>query len=289
MSGTATNRTAIALPFELSTEILQKTQDESAIMRLAQQIQLPGSGVEIPVITGDVEAAWVAETAAKPVSNPTVTQKYMSAYKLAVIVPFSNEFRRDLTQLYNALVARLPRTLAAKFDATVMGVGSKPGTNFDNFASTEAEEITTDAYGAFVAAEAEIAENGGNLNGFAFAPAGKAQILGAVDKNDRPLFINNVAEGAVPMILGAPVYYNKGVADAAHNVVGLAGDFTQAYYGTVEGIKVDIADQATLVVDKDTTINLFQQNMFAVRAEVELGFIADTNCFVRFTATEASE
>ena len=59
-------------------------------------------------------------------------------------------------------------------------------------------------------------------------------------------------------------------------------------YGIVEGVKVDISDQATLVTkdqsNNDVTINLWQQNMFAVRAKIEVGFIADTSCFNRLTA-----
>lgn len=75
MSGIPTNRTDITLPAELSAEIIQKTQEESAIMRLARQITLPGRGVEIPVITSDPEASWVSETGVKPVSNPGLSKK----------------------------------------------------------------------------------------------------------------------------------------------------------------------------------------------------------------------
>jgi HK97 family phage major capsid protein len=59
------NRTtnSMALPSDVASEILQKTSSESAIMRLARKIELPGRGVTIPVITGDPYAAWVAETA----------------------------------------------------------------------------------------------------------------------------------------------------------------------------------------------------------------------------------
>ena len=53
--------TSIALPGEVSSEILQKTQESSAVMSLAQPIKLPGLGVTIPVITGDPEAAWVKQ------------------------------------------------------------------------------------------------------------------------------------------------------------------------------------------------------------------------------------
>lgn len=292
MSGVPTNRTDITLPADVSAEILQKTQEESAVMRLARQIELPGRGASIPVISADPEAAWVGETEAKPVSNPTLGTKLMSAYKLAVIVPFSNEFRRDAAALYDALVQRLPLALATKFDATVIGAVTKPGTNFDNFASCQTQEIGTDAYEGLVAADQDIAEHGGILSGFAMSPQGKGALLAATDGNGRPLFVNSVAEGAIPMILGAPVYVNKGCYDADDDVVGIAGDWSQAMYGTVEGVKIDYSSDATLVTGEsgsETTISLFQQNMFAVRAEIELGFRADTACFNLLTKTAASE
>ena len=288
MSGVPTNRTDITLPAEVSEEILQKTQEESAVMRLARRIELPGRGASIPVISADPEAAWVGETGEKAVSNPTLGTKLMSAYKLAVIVPFSNEFRRDCAALYDALVQRLPLALAAKFDATVIGAVNKPGAAFDNFASCQKQEIGTAAYAGLVAADQDIAENGGMLNGFALAPQGKGALLAATDETGRPLFINNVAEGAIPQIFGAPVYVNKGCLDAADDVVGIAGDWTQAMYGTVEGVKIDYSSDATLVTGEsgsETTISLFQQNMFAVRAEIELGFRADTSCFNLLTNT----
>ena len=289
-SGTATNRTNIALPTEVSAEILQKTQDQSAVMRLARKVTLPGHGLTIPMITSDPTAAWVDETDAKPVSNPGLTQKVMTGYKLAVIVPFSDEFRRDLATLYNQLVARLPLALAQKFDATVFH-GNAPGSNFDVLSSCTAQLISTDAYAGLVAADADIATQGGIMNGFAISPQAKSILLGAVDQNKRPLFINSVAEGAIPMILGAPTVLTKAAYKAGTspnpNVVGIAGDWTQALYGIVEDIKIDVSDQATLTAgtqDSPVTINLWQKNMFAVRAEIEIGFRADTNCFDRLTA-----
>ena len=95
MAGINTNRTTITLPSDVSAEIMQKTQEQSAVMTLARQIALPGRGLTIPVITGDPEASWVDETDAKPVSNPSLETKIMQAYKLAVIVPFSDEFKEN--------------------------------------------------------------------------------------------------------------------------------------------------------------------------------------------------
>lgn len=285
-TGIATNRTNIDLPVSVSNEIMAKTQESSAIMSLARQIALPGNGAAIPVITSDPEAAWVGETSAKPVSNPGLSTKVMRAYKLAVIVPFSNEFKRDVERLYDELVSRLPGALAAKFDATVFGNGSKPGDDFDNFASCTAQSLASDAYAGLVAADTDIALHGGVLNGFAISPQMKGILLAATDKNDRPLFINNVSEGAVPMILGAKTVVSKGAfVSGTPKTVGVAGDWSQAMYGTVEGVKIDYSQDATLTLANSSTINLFQNNMFAVRAEIEVGFRADTSLFNKLTAT----
>lgn len=285
MAGVPTNRTNISLPPEVAAEILAKTQEASAVMSLARQIALPGRGVSIPVITADPEAAWVGETAAKAVANPSLSTKVMEPYKLAVIVPFSNEFRRDAAALYDELVRRLPLALAAKFDATVVGAVQAPGSNFDTFASATAQNITNpNTYSSLVAADADIATHGGIMNGIALSPQGKSVLLGAVDGDGRPLFINNVSEGAVPMVLGAKTVLNKGVYDGTNHVVGIAGDWSQAMYGTVEGVVIDYSSDATLT-SGNTTINLFQQNMFAVRAEIEIGFRADVDCFNRLTVT----
>ena len=275
--------TSIALPGEVSSEILQKTQESSAVMSLAQQIKLPGLGVTIPVITGDPEAAWVAETEKKPVKRGTLDTKIMQPYTLAVIVPFSNQFRRDVPALYKQLVSRLPLALAQKFDATGFGGVTAPGSNFDTLKSCTAQEVGTDAYAGLVAADADIADHNGILNGWVLSPKGKALLLNAVDANKRPLFINSVAEGAVPMILGSKTLQSKGAyVSGTPNVVGFAGDWTQAMYGTVEGVQITIADQATLQ-DGENIINLFQQNMFAVRAEIEVGFRCDTTVFNKLT------
>lgn len=281
--GTATNRTSIDLPVDVAQEILAKTQNESAVMALARQIVLPGRGAAINVIASDPEAAWVGETSAKTVSNPGLATKVMRAYKLAVIVPFSNEFRRDVASLYDAIVERLPRALAEKFDATVFGAVNAPGTDFDTFAAATAQSLGTDAYAGLVAADGDIAAHGGIMNGVVLAPQGKSILLGATDEQKRPLFINNVSEGAIPMVLGARTLQSKGAYKAGTpNMVGVVGDWTQAMYGTVEGVRIDYSSDATLT-SGNTTINLFQQNMFAVRAEIEVGFRADVACFNRLT------
>lgn len=267
------NRTAF-LPAQIAKEIIAKTQEESAVMSLARQIPLPGTGVAVPVIMGDPDAAWVGETGKKPVSNAEVVSKLMQPYKLAVIETVSMELTRDADALYAELVKRLPLALAKKFDNTVIGGTAAPGSNFDTFASSTAQSLAN-AYDGLVAAEGDIAAHGGIMNGVALAPQGKSMLLSAKDSTGRPLFINNVAEGAVPYVLGSKTVMNKGLyKNDTTDIVGVAGDWTQAVYGTVEGVQIAVSDQATV-----GNINLFEQNMVAIRAEIEIGFRADTTVF----------
>lgn len=283
MAGIDVNTTTITLPKELSKKIIQNLQQDSAVMKLAEEVELSGLGSIMPVITGDPEPEWVTETGKKPVKRPTLETKTMQPYTLAVIVPFSNQFKRNMPALYNAIVQRLPKALAKKFDKTVFH-GAAPGSNFDTLAACTAQSLGSDAYAALVAADGDIADHDGLTNGFVISPKAKSLLLGATDKNGRPLFINNVAEGAVPMILGSRTEQSKAAfkSDVSGDIVGFAGDWTKAMYGISDALSISISDQATLQ-DGEQIINLWQQNMFAVRCEIECGFVADTTAFNRLT------
>ena len=85
----------LTLPADISDEVFANAVHESAVMQLARNIEIPGRGLSIPVVTGDPVADFVVETGEKPVSNSTFGSKVMTPYKVAVIETFSNEFRRD--------------------------------------------------------------------------------------------------------------------------------------------------------------------------------------------------
>lgn len=277
---------------EVSNEIISKAIDESAIMQLAPQMQIAGNGKKFQTITGDPVPEWIGETEVKPVGKFDFGTKEVEPYKMAIIVPFSDEFRRDKTALYNECVNRLPKLFGKKFDATVMSTNA-PGQNFDVLGSTQTVSLTPATgktmYDQFIAVDQLIGNNDGIMSGIALAPQGRSMVLGAVDGNGRPLFTAGVQSGTVNPILGANVSVKKGVYVAGSPaVVGLAGDFDNCAWGAVNSIQGAITDQASIEyeVDGETkTLHLWQRNMFAVRFEVELAFmVRDANTFVRLTA-----
>lgn len=280
------------LPKEISNEIWASAMEESAVMRLAQRVNLPGTGITIPMITGDAAAAWVSETNEKAVSKASLDGKVMTPYKLAVIELFSNEFRRDLPAVYNELARRLPNSIGKKFDETVFA-GTTPGTGFDVLTNSTAVNIqdTSDSktvYKNLVTVLSTIATADAELTGWAISPRADAILLDATDTTGRPIFIPNATDTrAIGSLLGSPVVRSRRVykQGTSSDVLGFAGDWSQARWGMVSDISFSISEEAT-VNDGTNQVNLWQRNMFAIRVEAELGFVvSDTDAFVKVTGT----
>lgn len=294
MAVVATNRgtSGVNLPTAVSAEIWQTFQEQSAIAQLSTNMPLPGAGVTLDIITGDPTAAWTAESEEKNVSDPTVSSKVLRGYTLAVIEPFSNQFKRDKEALYKALIGRLPGVLAAKFDNTVF-FGTAPGSDFDTLTAAPAVSINSSVYTGLLSGLSSVAANGGDVDGWALSPTGELKVLGALDSQNRPIFIGNAQiEGQIGSLLGRPVYKTKAAYKAAASAtpgpqyieaLGFAGDWSQSYWGEVQAIDISVSTEAT-INKGGTQINLWQRNMFAVRAEIEIGFrVQDVNQFARLT------
>jgi HK97 family phage major capsid protein len=279
--------TGVTLPASVSNEIWGATVEESTIMKVSRQITLPGNGLTIPMVTGEATANWVAESDEKPVSRPTVSNKSMTAYKLAVVVPFSNEFKRDLNTLYAELVRRLPAALAKKFDSTVYGGSAAPGANFDTLASVPT--LTVDATGTFndlIAVINALGAAGYDNSAWVATPSLYGLLLTVTNALGQQIFTpGNAASASVGNVLGTDVFKTRTSmptgAGATADKIGFAGDFAGAsVWGSVQGVKVAQSDQAT-INDGGTLIHLWQRNMFAVLAEIEVGFrLRDVNAFV---------
>ena len=278
----------VKLPEAFASQVWRDAQEASAVTRLASSITLPGSGVSVPLMTGDVVADWVDETDEKPVSRPTFSNKSIKGYTMAVIVPVSNQFRRDAANLYSELLRSLPGALAAKLDSTVFG-GTAPGTGFDVLTAASAasvDPVDDDAAEPFLNVVDAIEEANGVVDGWALAPKGRSLLRHAKDDAGRPLLVSDWNGSANPSsLLGAPIYVNRNLYKSGSPAqVGYAGEFSQnLFVGFVEGVSISISDQASITdgtneitvgeetIEVPNVINLWQRNMFAVRAEFEVG------------------
>ena len=281
----AITKASIALPASVADTIIANAIGESAVMRLATQIALPGNGAAVPVVTGDPTAYFVDEGGVKTNSDATLVDKTMKPRTIAIIEPFSNQFRESYDALYNELVARMPRLLGERFDQEVFGGTAISG--FDTLKGCTGVSIKDDVWSGLVAARAAVEAGDGEVNGFAMSNQGVTKMLAAVDNSKRPLFTAGVTEGEYGSVLGVPVVKARRAyaakTSSTDEVLGFAGDWTKAMYGIVNGINIKISEDATLTTSGGT-LNLFEKNMFAVRCEMEVGFVcADTDQFVKLT------
>lgn len=292
----------VILTPEMSSEIWTDSIKQSALTQLATRVNLPGKGVKWQTLNAPNAAEWVGETAEKPVVDPSFGSKTMIPYKLAQIITVSEEFTRDAANLWNAVQAQASEAIAQAIDKTFLaGTIPLPGADgVDTLADAQTVSVKNGKYVDFVKIATTVLDNNGDLNGIAITNKGLSKFLSAVDENGRPLMVPGVGSTELGSAFGArmiksPWGYKEAVkastepkVNAAPEVLGVAGDWTQAYYGTVQGIRIKMTDTAT-VKKGSQTINLWQRNMIAFLVEAEVGFIVrDKSKFVVITGDNAA-
>lgn len=279
---------------EQSEAIFERAAQTSVVQQLARQITLGPSGKNIPVFTGDVEADWVAETGNKPITKGAVGLKNIQPQKIAAIFVASAEVVRANPANYMSVMRnKVAEAMAKAFDAAALhGVNTPFGAGNYIGATTKVQQFGSEAntYLDINAGLAQLVNDGYTLEGFAFDVKAEPVLNASVDNAGRPIWVDapytesNVAIRPGRM-LGRPAFVGKGVGNEATDTLGFAGDWSQAVWGVVGGISYDVSDQATLPIgDGDAMVSLWRNNLVAVRAEAEFGFLVnDPEAFVEFT------
>lgn len=275
-----------------SAPIFEETRRQSVVQQLTRQIPLGINGQEIPVTTSKPTAGWVAEGGKKPASKGGMSLKTMTPKKLAAIAVVSAEVVRANPGGYvDSLRPDLAEAFAIAFDAATLHGTSTPFTTFiDQTTQTDVEIGTAAASAGSVYADLNaglkaLVDAGKRLTGFAFDTKAEPLFNAAVDTTGRPLFIDSpTTDNAAPVragrVLGRPAYMGEGIA--AGTTVGYGGDWSQAVWGTVGGISYDVSTDATVTIN-GALVSLWENNLLAVRAEAEYGFLCnDVDAFVTY-------
>jgi HK97 family phage major capsid protein len=292
------------LPAEISAPIFEKVYKTSVVQQLAQKVPLGPGGVSVPVVSGRMSAGWVAEGATKPASSGSVTLKTMTPKKLATIAVVSAEVLRANPGGYMDLIqGQIAEAFALAFDSAVLHGTSTPFSAYLD-QTTKATEIGANAgsaggvYQDLVTALRLLVTDGKRLTGWALDDVLEPALLSSVDGNGRPIFIDapptetvsfaSPATGGPSVrngrLMGRPSAMAPTVASSnLTSVVGFGGDWTQVAWGQIGGISYDVSTEAAVTIN-GALVSLFENNLVAVRAEAEFGFLAnDVNAFVRLT------
>ena len=269
------------LPPSISNEIWADALKQSAIAALARKIDMPGNGVTVPQILGMPAGEMVAETAVKPVLNPTTDMVELVPKKIAGIMTFSKEFVRDLPKLYDGIRERAPEIIARGMDAYAFDYALQVS-GYGNFHDAAATATGTESYEIIIDGIQAVAAAGYNCNGYAVSPAFHAALLTSLDGNGRPLFFATANESmADGVVFGGKVAAYAAPAGLSSDLPAvIGGDWNQCLYGIVEGIKISFSDQAT-VYDGSNSLNLWQRNMVGVLVEAEVAMAFNANAFFK--------
>ncbi|MGQ4548296.1 phage major capsid protein [Dermabacteraceae bacterium P13077] len=284
---------------DVAAPIFQEAARSSVVMSLTRQVPLGLDGSKIPVVTSRPSAAWVGEGDRKKTTNAQIGLKTIEAKKLTAISVVSAEVvRRNPGGYVEMLKSELASAFARAFDLAALhnkggdGTGTGP---FETYIAKTSKEVTLGTatadkgglYGDLVAGMALLQKGTPKkrVTGFAFDDIVESDFLGAVDKNGRPLFNEgNTAEPATLVkpgrLLNRPAFMGDGVASDTH--VGFAGDWTKAVWGVTSGISYRTSTDAAVTIGGQL-VSLFENNLIAILAEAEYGFLcADEDAFVKF-------
>lgn len=294
--------------------IFERAAQQSVVMQLVQRVPLGISGATVPVVTGRPQVGWVAEGAQKPATKGSMTLKTITPKKMAAIMVNSAEVVRANPGGYiNTMQNSLAEAFAIAFDRAALHDEGPDGTGSGGPFSTYIDQTTKAVeLGTAAADEGSIhqdlvsamrtvvtdADDSGRryrVNGWALDAIVEPDLWGAVDANGRPIYTELPldAESAgltTPgRLVGRRSFISEGVAtEDLETVVGYGGDWSQAAWGVIGGISYDVSTQATVTIDGEL-VSLWENNLVAIRAEAEYGFVvADPEAFVKLTNTSGS-
>ena len=283
---------------DIAQAYFEEAKRASVVQQLARQVPLSANGAAVPVVTSKPRAGWVAEGAAKPVSDEKMALKTIKPQKLAVIIPVSAEVvRANPGNFMNLIREDIGEAFAKAFDAAALhGTSSPFGAEQNLAATTKAVKLGTakqpqgGLFGDVNSGLDLLAKARKKLNGFVFDDIVEPMMNTAMDTTGRPIFISAPTNGtAEPVrsgtLLGRNALFAEEVAPSTETgaTVGFGGDFTKVVWGTVGGITFHVSTEAAVTIG-GKLVSLFENNLVAVRAEAEYGsLVADKDAFVKYT------
>lgn len=288
---------------EESAPIFNDAIRQSVFQQLFRQVPLGINGQKIPVVTTKPVANWVGEGSQKPATSIGLGLEHISPKKLAAIAVMSAEVvRANPGNVTGELRTQLAGAFATAFDYAVAydlggdGTGTGP---FDHYLAETTKSVTLGTtaqasggiHGDLVAGLSLLIADGKKLTGFALDDAVEPLLWGAVDSTGRPLYTDLPTDATSATIarpgrlLNRPSFMGEGVTDG--EVVAFGGDFTKGAWGVIGGISYRVSTEATVTIN-NTLTSLWENNLVAVLAEAEYGFVlADEDAFVKYVVDES--
>lgn len=295
------------IPIEYTDEILAKTVEASAVLRLARRLRdMPTSTRVMPVVSALPTAYFVGTaTDIKHTTEVNWANVTLTAEELAVIVPVpQTAFDDSNYPIWDQVKPLIVEASGLAIDQAVLygtGIPASWTAAFGAHAglialsaahgSTVSLAACVDMYDALLTENGTLTlleQDGFMATGHIAHTSVRGLLRGCRDANGQPIFhpgVNIGSQYATGDLDGSPVLYPLNGSIVAANSLVVSGQWNQLVYSMRQDISWMITNQGVITDAANNIIyNLFQQDMIALRMVMRIAF-AVPNPINRVSAT----
>ena len=269
------------------TDIIMKdVAENSVVMQLGQYHEMDGLQEKtVYVQTDGVSAYWVSETEKIKTDKPEVVPVSLKAHKLGIILVASREaLNYTWEKFFEDMKPQIVEAFHTKIDEAGLLGHETPFANSVAKSAKDSSQVVVGPinYENLLKLEDKLYEADINPNAFVSKIQNRSALREARDGDKKTIYdkANNTIDGITTVDLKSK-QFKKGDL--------LAGDFNSLIYGVPYNINFKISEEGQISTMKNqdgTPINLFEQEMVAVRVTMDIAvMVTKANAFAKLTAS----
>lgn len=269
------------------TDIIMKdVAENSVVMQLGQYHEMDGLQEKtVYVQTDGVSAYWVNETEKIKTDKPEVVPVSLKAHKLGIILVASREALNYTWQkFFEDMKPQIVEAFYTKIDEAGLLGHETPFANSVAKSAKDSSQVVVGPinYENLLKLEDKLYEADINPNAFVSKIQNRSALRESRDGDKKTIYdkVTNTIDGITTVDLKSK-QFKKGDL--------LAGDFNSLIYGVPYNINFKISEEGQISTMKNsdgTPINLFEQEMVAVRVTMDIAvMVTKANAFAKLTAS----
>ncbi|MBF1737914.1 MAG: phage major capsid protein [Streptococcus sp.] len=271
---------------QMTDIIMKDVAENSVVMQLGQYHEMEGLQEKtVYVQTDGVSAYWVNETEKIKTDKPEVVPVSLKAHKLGIILVASREALNYTWQkFFEDMKPQIVEAFYTKIDEAGLLGHETPFANSVAKSAKDSSQVVVGPinYENLLKLEDKLYEADINPNAFVSKIQNRSALRESRDGDKKTIYdkATNTIDGITTVDLKSK-QFKKGDL--------LAGDFNSLIYGVPYNINFKISEEGQISTMKNsdgTPINLFEQEMVAVRVTMDIAvMVTKANAFAKLTAS----
>lgn len=275
---------------DMTNAVLKEVAESSVVMQLGKYVEMGGKQeVTTQIQTDGLSAYWVNETEKIKTDKPEVVPVKLRAHKLGIILLASREaLNYTWARFFEDMKPQIVEAFQRKIDeAGILNVNN-PFANSVEQATATAGTVLEGAinYDNVLALQDKLYDADVEANGIVSKVQNRTALRESRDGNNVSVFDRsaNTVDGIQVVDLKSN-QMKKGTL--------YAGDFDNLIYGVPYNINYKISEEgqiSTVTNEDGTPVNLFEQEMIAIRATMDIAvMVTKDGAFAKLTAGAEEE